>query len=121
MSDTLKLETYRYDMERCVICGGCRWVDHIYTPGVRFGVRCPSIAYYDFNEYVAYGREEIGLALINGELDYSPRFIDAVFQCQLCGACDAGCKRNLDLEVLMVLETLRARCVEAGQGPLPPH
>lgn len=121
MSKHLELETYRYDMERCIHCGGCRWVDHIYTPGVRFGVKCPSIARYSFDEYAAYGREELGLALVNGELGYSPRFIDAVYQCQLCGACDAGCKRNLDLEVLMVLETLRAHCVKDGQGPLPQH
>ncbi|MBU2608508.1 MAG: (Fe-S)-binding protein [Chloroflexi bacterium] len=116
-----KLEQYQYDMERCIHCGGCRWVDHIYTPGVRFGVKCPSIARFEFDEYAAYGREEIGLALLKGELDYSPRFIDAVFQCQLCGACDAGCKRNLDLEPLLTLETLRARCVADGQGPLPAH
>ena len=121
MSKQLELEQYKYDMERCIHCGGCRWVDHIYTPGVRFGVRCPSIARYNFDEYAAYGREEIGLALVNGELSYSPRFVDAVYQCQLCGACDAGCKRNLDLEVLMVLETLRIRCVKDGQGPLPAH
>ena len=116
-----KLEQYQYDMERCIHCGGCRWVDHIYTPGVRFGVRCPSIARFEFDEYGAYGRLEIGLARLKGELDYSPRFVDAVFQCQLCGACDAGCKRNLDLEPLLVLETLRARCVADGQGPMPAH
>ncbi len=121
MSKQLELEQYKYDMERCIHCGGCRWVDHIYTPGVRFGVKCPSIARYNFDEYAAYGREEIGLALVNGELSYSPRFVDAVYQCQLCGACDAGCKRNLDLEVLMVLETLRIRCVKDGQGPLAAH
>ncbi len=121
MNNATRLEDYRYDMERCIHCGGCRWVDHIYTSGVRFGVKCPSIARFEFDEYAAYGREEIGLALLKGELDYSPRFIDAVFQCQLCGACDSGCKRNLDLEPLLVLETLRARCVADGQGPLAAH
>ena len=116
-----KLEQYQYDMERCIHCGGCRWVDHIYTPGVRFGMKCPSIARYEFDEYGAYGRLEISQALLKGELNYSPRFIDAVYQCQMCGACDAGCKRNLDLEPLLALETLRARCVADGQGPLPAH
>ena len=100
-------------MERCIHCGGCRWVDHIYTPGVRFGVKCPSIAWGEFDEYSAYGRLEIGLALLDGELDYSERFIDAVYQCQMCGACDVGCKRNL--------EALRARLVADGQGPLRAH
>jgi len=32
-----------------------------------------------------------------------------------------GCKRNLDLERLLMLESLRARIVEKGYGPLPEH
>ena len=27
---TIKLEDYKYDAERCMRCGGCKWVDHIY-------------------------------------------------------------------------------------------
>jgi Fe-S oxidoreductase len=119
--DVSDIENFRYDAERCVGCKGCVWVDHIYMPGVIFGTKCPSLERYQFDAYAAYGREKIALALMDGKLDYSPTLLDAIYKCQLCGACDAGCKRNLDLEPLLVLEALRIKCVKDGQGPLPAH
>jgi len=44
-----------------------------------------------------------------------------VYKDMLCGACDLGCKRNLDMERQLLLESLRARLVEKGYGPLPEH
>ncbi len=116
---TITLEDYRYDAERCIRCGGCKWVDHIYMPSVRFGYKCPSIAYYLFDAYAAYGRERLSLAVMDDKIDLNPQLQKAIFTCQLCGACDTGCKRNLDLEPLLVLETLRARLVDKGLGPMP--
>lgn len=118
---TFTLENYRYDAERCPRCKGCKWVDHIYMDGVRFGIRCPSIARYLFDAYSAYGRLKLTPPLLDGEIGLNPRMVDVIYQCQLCGACDVGCKRNLDLEVLQLLESLRVRCVEQGKGPLPKH
>ncbi|MDP2744336.1 MAG: (Fe-S)-binding protein, partial [Dehalococcoidia bacterium] len=117
----LVLENHRYDADRCIRCGGCKWVDHIYMGHPRWGVKCPSIARYLFDPYAAYGRLQLALGLMDGELEITPSFVDAVFQCQLCGACDVGCKRNLDLEIQMTLEALRQRVVEKGKGPLPGH
>jgi Fe-S oxidoreductase len=121
MKDNYDINNYTYDMDRCIGCKGCVWVDHIYMPNVRFGIKCPSNAYKLFDAYAAMGREKIGLALLSGKLDYSPSLLDVIYMCQLCGACDAGCKRNLDLEPLAVLESLRVKCVKDGQGPLPAH
>ncbi len=118
---TITLEDYRYDAERCIRCGGCKWVDHIYMSSVRFSYKCPSIAYYLFDAYAAYGRERLSLAVMDGKIDLTPELLKAIFACQLCGACDIGCKRNLDLEPLLVLETLRARLVDQGLGPPPEH
>lgn len=119
--DVSNLENFRYDADRCVGCKGCAWVDHIYMPGKDFSLRCPSIARYLFDAYSAYGREKIALALLDGKLSYSPKLQDTVYKCLLCGACDAGCKRNLELEPLLVLESLRAKLVQDGQGPMPGH
>jgi Fe-S oxidoreductase len=58
---------------------------------------------------------------MDGALEITPSFVDAVYQCQLCGACDVGCKRNLDLEIQLTLEALRQRVVEKGKGPLAGH
>lgn len=118
---TFTLENYRDDAERCPRCKGCKWVDHIYMDSVRFGIKCPSIARYLFDAYSAYGRLKLTPPLLDKAIDLNPRMVDVIYQCQLCGACDVGCKRNLDLEVLQLLESLRVRCVEQGKGPLPQH
>lgn len=119
--DISDLENFRYDADRCVGCKGCAWVDHIYMPGKDFSLRCPSIARYLFDAYSAYGREKIALALLDGKLGYSSKLREVVYACLLCGACDAGCKRNLELEPLLTLEALRARLVQDGHGPMPGH
>jgi Fe-S oxidoreductase len=94
-------------------------VDHIYLSNIQFAYKCPSIAHYLFDAYAAYGRERLSLAVMDDNIDSTPELQKAIFACQLCGACDIGCKRNLDLEPLLVLETLRARLVEKGLGPMP--
>ena len=35
---------------------------------------------------------------MDGKIDLTPQLQKAIFTCHLCGACDIGCKRNLDLE-----------------------
>lgn len=116
-----KLKDFHYDADRCIRCKGCKWVDHIYTPGVRFGVKCPSIARYLFDAYSAYGRMSLALGMLEGSLPYSKSLMDILYACLHCAACDIGCKRNLDLEIMMVLETMRIKACEDGQGPLPAH
>lgn len=119
--DLKDIENFRYDMSRCIRCKGCKWVDHIYTPGVKFGTRCPSEKRYLFDSYAAYGRLKLALAVMDKKLDFSDKMLDAIYRCQLCGACDAGCKRNLDLEIQLPLEALRIKAVESGKGPMPAH
>ncbi|MDP2646045.1 MAG: (Fe-S)-binding protein [Desulfobacterales bacterium] len=121
MNINYDLARYKYDMEKCVGCKGCVWVDHIYMPSVEFGIKCASNIYNPFDAYAYVGRSKIGLAVLAGRLDYSDKLLDVIYKCNLCGACDAGCKRNLDLELLSVLESLRAKCVADGKGPLPAH
>lgn len=121
MNINYELANYKYDMEKCVGCKGCVWVDHIYMPNVRFGIRCPSNIYELFDAYASLGRAKIGLGVLEGRLGFSEKLLDVIYKCNLCGACDAGCKRNLDLEPLSILESLRAKCVADGKGPLPEH
>ena len=120
--DVTDINNFIYDMKRCIRCKGCFWVDHIYMPGMKFSYRCPSAQKFLFDSYgAAYGRFRTALALIEGRLDYSDRLLDTIYECNLCGACDAGCKRNLDLEVSLALEAVRIKCVSDGKGPMPEH
>jgi Fe-S oxidoreductase len=119
--DINDIENFRYDMKRCVRCKGCKWVDHIYMPGSEFSTRCPSEKSYLFDSFSAWGRLRLALGLMDGRVKYSQRLVEAIYKCQLCGACDAGCKRNLDLEILSSLEAFRIKCVNDGYGPMPEH
>jgi heterodisulfide reductase subunit D len=119
--DVTRIENFVFDMSRCVKCKGCTWVDHVYMPGVRYSTRCPSATRYLFDSYGAYGKMRIGLGLVEGRLDYSDELLKILYACTLCGACDVGCKRNLDLEIELTLEALRVKAVRDGKGPMPAH
>jgi len=116
VSGSLELKDYMYEMRRCMRCASCKWLDHIYMPDNRFVYRCPSYAKYYYSK-VAYGRLKLGLALCENRLDDTPGMKDMVFQCLMCGACDSGCKRNLDLEIMNSLEALRGQMVAGGRYP----
>jgi len=119
--DVTQIENFIYDMTKCIKCKGCTWVDHIYMPGIKYSTRCPSATRYLFDSYGAYGKMRIGLALVEGRLDYSDTLLHILYACTLCGACDVGCKRNLDLEIGLTLEALRIKAVKDGKGPMPVH
>jgi Fe-S oxidoreductase len=119
--DVTQLGNFIFDMSRCIKCKGCTWVDHIYMPGVKFGTRCPSATRYLFDSYGAYGKMRIGVGMAEGRLDYSDKLLEILYACTLCGACDVGCKRNLDLEIELTLEALRVKAVKDGKGPMPEH
>jgi Fe-S oxidoreductase len=56
-------------------------------------------------------------AIIDKQIEFTPKLLDALYKCTLCGACDVRCKRNLDPEILSVIEALKAKAVEVGAGP----
>ena len=115
------INMFKYDMDHCIKCKGCYWVEHTYNPGVKFNVRCPSNLYNDFDAYGAMGKMRVGLGMINGKLDWSPELLNIIYACPLCGACDIACKRNLDLEINLSLESMRVKAVQDGVAPLPAH
>jgi Fe-S oxidoreductase len=63
----------------------------------------------------------IGTAVAEGRLEWTPKLLEIIYADPLCGACDVGCKRNLDLEIELTLESLRIRAVKDGAGPMPTH
>jgi Fe-S oxidoreductase len=119
--DVTDLNNFVYDMSRCIKCKGCTWVDHTYMPGAQFRTKCPTATRYLFDSYGAYGKMRIGLALAEGKLKWTDKLLEIVYADPLCGACDTGCKRNLDLEIGLTLEALRVKAVQDGVGPLPAH
>ena len=119
--DVTNLDNFVYDMSRCIKCKGCYWVEHTYMPGVKFSTRCPSNTWNDFDAYGAFGKMRIGTAIAEGRLKWTDKLLEIIYADPLCGACDVGCKRNLDLEIGLTLEALRIKAVKDGAGPMQAH
>ena len=119
--DIYNADNFYYDMQHCCKCKGCYWVEHTYVPGMNFPVRCASNFWNDFDAYGAMGKARIGLGILDGKLKWTDKLLEILYACTLCGACDVGCKRNLDLEVELYLEALRGKAVKEGAAPLPAH
>lgn len=119
--DINDMENFVYDMSKCIKCKGCTWVEHTYMPGAKYTTRCPSATRYKFDSYGAYGKMRIGHAMAEGVLNWNDKALEIIYACTLCGACDVGCKRNLDLEIELALESMRVKAVKDGFGPMPEH
>jgi Fe-S oxidoreductase len=117
----LNIEEYKHQAATCVRCSFCKLIDMNWVKSARFSRQCPIDTRYRFNLYSAHGLLHSALAELDGKLEFTPKLMDALWHCTLCGGCDMRCKRNLDVEVLSVIEGLRQRCVEQGAGPLAKH
>jgi len=118
----LNLDDYRYDSRHCTGQTLCRWIDLNYVQGQDFAERCPTWQKEGFDVYGAVGKCNIVYSVLTSKLDYAdPMVRDIAYRDLLCGGCDVACKRNLDYEIQLMLESLRARLVEKGNGPMPEH
>lgn len=115
----MSLERHEEDLMRCTRCSYCKWVPHQVMSDARFLTVCPSIERYKFHSWSAGGRLISALSLLKGRTDFTDTFLDVVYQCQMCGACDVSCKVERDLEPYEVMQDLRTRCVEEGQILIP--
>jgi Fe-S oxidoreductase len=116
----MSLDTYQDDLMRCTRCSYCKWVPHQVMSDTRFLTGCPSIERFNFHGWSASGRVIASLSLLKGRTEITDRFLDMVYQCQMCGSCDVSCKVERDFEPYEYMLALRARCVEDGEM-LPEH
>jgi Fe-S oxidoreductase len=112
----MAVEGYRDMMQRCTRCSYCKWVPWDHLKSWRFAKGCPSIGYKNFQSYGAGGRLSAALSVLDGRNTYTPGFLDIVYQCQMCGACDVACKIcRYDMEPLDAFRELRYKLIEDGQ------
>ncbi len=111
----MSLEQYKGDMEMCCRCSTCKFIPMQKIKGSDFSYVCPSIARYNFHAYSAGGRMNIGAAALKNGMNYTPKLIDVVYNCQLCGACGVSCNYAMDMEVLEPISEFRMKCNEDGK------
>jgi heterodisulfide reductase subunit D len=112
----MALEEYSGDMDMCCRCNACKFVPMQQVKGLEHANVCPSISRYNFHFYSGGGRLNMGAAGLRDGFKYTPWFLDSIYNCQMCGACDVGCKYAMDMEVLRPIQEVRIRAVEDGHA-----
>jgi len=111
----MALADYRNDMEGCSRCSSCKWVPYNQIKSWRFAKNCPSMMRYNFHSYSGSGRMITAHSMLQGRSELNDDVTDMIYQCQMCGACDAACKvYRDDIDLTEVMLELRAHCVESG-------
>lgn len=116
-----KLSEYQEIIERCLRCSMCKWIPQVQIKSWKYAQVCPSIDEYNFHAYSGGGRMIVALSLLTERIGYSEELLNIVYRCTLCNACSVSCKYLNDLEPAEVIEALRKKIIEDGQGPLPAH
>lgn len=117
----MSLEKYRWDLVNCERCSMCKWVHPWRVKSKERAPLCPSMKKYKYDAYSAQGRFDLARALLEGEIELTPKALEVIYTCTLCGACDVTCKFSRDMEPLEILHELRKYAVDQGKGPLPGH
>ncbi len=118
----MALEDYKKDMMRCVRCSVCKFIPlSSLIKSWRFAYGCPSIIQKNFHAYSGGGKLILALSFLEGRIGYSPKLLEVIYNCSLCGMCDLTCKIGTDMEVWEILHEFRIRCFKDGQAPLPGH
>ena len=112
----MALEEYAGDMNMCCRCNACKFIPLQQVKGDEHAWSCPSISRYNFHFYAGGGRLNMGAAGLADGFNYVPRYLDSVYNCHQCGACDVSCKYGMDMEVLRPIQEIRIKAVEDGHA-----
>ena len=102
-------EDYIFSCNRCRTC--------TITDDARCLPICPAYDRYGFFTYCGGGKAHIAQKLVEGSRRMAPDLADAIYRCNLCRACQAGCIVTIDTYSLIL--DLREAMVKRGFGPLP--
>lgn len=114
----MALKDYTKEIERCSACSYCKWIPYDLVKSIRFAKNCPSIDYFNFNNYSARGRYLTAKSLLRNEAEITEEVKQIVHSCLECGSCDVACKiARYNLEPLEMTKELKFDLVEKGEYP----
>lgn len=114
----MALKDYTKEIERCSACSYCKWIPFDQVKSIRYSKNCPSIDYFNFNNYSARGRYLTAKSLLRGEAEITEEVKQIVHTCLECGSCDIACKiARYNLEPLEMVKELKFDLVAKGEYP----
>ena len=83
---------------------------------------CPQHTRFLYDSHSGQGKCDLALAIIDGKMKWGddPEIKDILFQCTMCGGCDAMAKNIRDAELVNMYRWMRAEYIKE-MGPLPEH
>jgi len=109
----MALEDLKSQIYHCSKCGACRVAYRQSLP------TCPAGEHFGFESYFSIGKNAIARAILEGDLEWNEKTADRVYNCTLCGACDAHCYAAMGLHPLETYMEMRRELVKRGLGPPP--
>jgi len=109
------LEQYQGDVNMCCRCSACKFIPLQKVRSYDYSYVCPSIAKHEYHSYSGGGRADIIAAGLKDGFNYNKKFLDIVYNCQMCGACGVSCNYAMDMELQEPINELRLQCVAKGK------
>lgn len=106
----------------CSRCSVCKFVDSWRVKSAKYARICPQHTRYMYDSHSGQGKCDLARSLIEGKIKWEddPEIRDILFQCTMCGGCDAMDKSIRDGELIKMYRWLRSEYVKRF-GPLPEH
>ncbi len=65
------------------------------------------------------GKIAFARGILDGQLEWTQDFVDAIYKCTICGGCQNQCELDHKPVIPEIIEAMRRKAVEDGVGPMP--
>ncbi|MCD4677188.1 MAG: (Fe-S)-binding protein [Desulfobacula sp.] len=104
---------------KCTACGNCKTA-YDFGPPPFYGEICPAGVEYGFDGNMASkGKIAFARGILDGQLEWTPDFVDAIYKCTVCGGCQNQCELDHKPFIPEIIEAMRRKAVADGAGPMP--
>lgn len=90
-------------------CGRCGYCLGGYTAET-----CPARYVIGFESGAAKGRMLAARAMLEGRLEHSPRLVQRIYTCFLCGACKIKCEDAAKIDTVEIIRAMKAEVFDRG-------
>ena len=112
------LKEYRHWAWNCYRDSMCKHVFSWHLRNAAFDDICPPLARYKYDCFSGQGKMgDLARAVIEGEMEWTPKLLDVIYRDPVCGACSYNCGRITEMQPSDVIQALRADALRQGQKP----
>ncbi len=112
------LKEYRRWAWNCYRDSMCKHVFSWHLRNAAFDDICPPLARYRYDCYSGQGKMgDLARALIEGEMEWTPKLLEVIYNDPVCGACSYNCGRITEMQPGDVIQAMRADALRQGHRP----